>query len=448
MSRCQVDLGFYRPDREYRSGEKVHGWVRIVVDQAVMCRDLKLKAFWETDGKGNRSRTNYFQATLFRGHWKKGETYEYQFEFELPDFPLTYHGRNLSVDHHVSVRAEIPWPVDAFCFRDILVRPGIKVVSHATDPLPTELHGLVWNRFRKWTAMLLFFLGAVFAFWTKGISLIGCIFGLWLFYVSAGPLITARRLGYPRVGFTSDYIVPLANSEILLRLDPPKAVSLRHVSIQVTAFEIVVTKNRQQQAVLSHSIHSQSVAVEFPKKLSPGKQEILCGPFSIPDTNAYTLDLPDNQIKWQANVTVRTAFWPELQLTQPFRLMPPQPIDQVNPTFAKNSSGSLIELIRHLIEGEASKAESVVEQYGDRVFELDVMVDRVCETTYTSDDPEYVSGRTIYGQVGGGMYDIAISLPAQYNGQMDEMARGDSWHGQGAVVKWHAGEQRIEFIGI
>ena len=106
MAKCDLSIELDEPNRVYRGGEKVEGTVHVKVDSAVKCSGLVLSTGWKTHGRGNVTTGDVHDTTVFSGQWTEGAKYEYRFSLPAGDWPPTYHGRFLSIDHYVEAKCK------------------------------------------------------------------------------------------------------------------------------------------------------------------------------------------------------------------------------------------------------------------------------------------------------------------------------------------------------
>ncbi len=112
MAKCDLLVELDEPNRVYRSGDKVEGTVKVTVDADVKCSGLVLSTGWKTHGRGNVTGDKFDEVTVFSGDWVGGTKCEYRFSLTAGDWPQTYHGNFLSIDHYVEAQAKIPWAFD------------------------------------------------------------------------------------------------------------------------------------------------------------------------------------------------------------------------------------------------------------------------------------------------------------------------------------------------
>ena len=112
MAKCDLSIELDDPKSVHPGGGKITGVVRVDVDKNVSTKGLIVSSGWETHGRGNVASGEFDSKTLFTGDWHAGDKLEYRFELPIGDWPPSYHGNYLNIDHCVKVRAKIPWGFD------------------------------------------------------------------------------------------------------------------------------------------------------------------------------------------------------------------------------------------------------------------------------------------------------------------------------------------------
>ncbi len=451
MSRCDLQIEFYRPDRVFRTGDKVQGWVRVNVDRNVRCRNLNLVARWGTHGQGNPARKNYFQDTLFQGQWIPGEKYEYTFEFEPPPEPLTYHGHYLNVDHFVLVRADIPWALDPRCEEDFLWLPGSVVPAASTESPPPRqvVQSVVRGIFLLISAALLlcglFFLTRVL--WL-GIFL---LLVPWLLLGFAWRQEIARwRLG-PVEWQVPGQISPGQSLTTRVSVGPGRRAAIRDISLRLAGRETVVSGSGSSQSTYRHELVSQTFFLARDPASRPNEVLDLEHTLTFPDIEAWSIDLPNNQVLWSLRLRIRLGWWPDWTWNRTIRLTP-EPVLPVNenPAFQPESTGQLIELIGQLaaVESDQSAIDRLIAENGQRLFDVHLSVGQVTATEEQFDDPEYAHGRTMLGTLNASNRTVSVRVTRKQNEMLDSLLRGASWSCTGVVTGWNPRTRLAEVLAF
>ena len=453
MSKCDIAVEFYRPDREFRTGQTIQGWIRVSVDKNLDCRALHLNVFWKTHGRGNTTRKNYFQQTLFQGEWLVGESYEYPFEFSPPLAPLTYHGRYLNIDHYVSVRADIPWAIDPRCEEEFMWRVG----SEATDPGAGQpvlegKGGCGRKAGLTLAALLLIGSAAMPLLGLSGWYLLLAIPALLVAFLSLRSLLSRHKLGDVKWG-TLETGFAGESMPSLLQIGPVGNVKIKEVTATIYGIESVVSGSGTDATTHVHRLHEEHQVLVAAPTIRRGSLLELEPTILFPKTDAFSVNLPDNKIVWSVTIAIRLPWWPDWVQTREIVLVgrPQDKTDEnPNPAFESLSLHELIGVAESLSRcgKDSAKISQAVSQNADHLYAVSIEVVRVFSADQTFDDPDYASGRAVSGKLSGSAFLITLQLPARYNQQTDSLTVGETWDGKGAILRWDSNENRLIMLGI
>ena len=143
MAKCDLSIELDKPDAIHPGGGTISGVVRVAVDSDVKCNGLEVQSGWRTHGRGNVASGTAGTVTLFAGQWHAGETPEYRFELPVAEWPPTYHGHYLNVDHFIDVRAKIPWGFDPKASVPFMMRPTCGSEEAKVVKPTTEMNNIV-----------------------------------------------------------------------------------------------------------------------------------------------------------------------------------------------------------------------------------------------------------------------------------------------------------------
>ncbi len=454
MSKCDLQIEFYRPDREFRTGETVQGWVRVRVNQDVKCRGLTLNCWWSTHGRGNATRRNYFQQTLFQGDWKAGDKYEYAFEFVPPAMPLSYRGKYLNIDHYVLARVDIPWARDPKCREEFLWRPGSDV------PLPDAAKTVIQPGSRHWPriiglsiAFILVLLALFLATRLSPLLLLGLVFPLIIAWFSLRSYLAERKLGDVQWG-TLGQAVAGEQMPSLLQIGPLGNVQISAVTASIRGAESVVSGSGTNRTTHTHKLFEQTKTLIKSPAIKRGEVIELHPEITFPMTRAFSVDLPDNKIIWTVTLAIRLPMWPDWVQTRHIQLLPPpartDDHDNPNPAFATQPFHDLIEVVRHLNDAGAdtARADKIIEQHADKLYTVSIDLDRIESAEEGFEDLDYLHGRTLSGTLSGTKLLVSLQLPARYNQEVEQLDRGQSWACSAAMLRWEHLRDRIVMLGI
>jgi hypothetical protein len=128
MARCKLSIRLDHPERRYVAGDRITGYVDVVVDVATKCNGLSVTRLWQTHGRGNHASGGSQSAVIHRGEWQPG-SYSYPFSLLCPHESPSYRGELLDVDWSIEARADLPWAIDPKAATDVHVelRPDASV---------------------------------------------------------------------------------------------------------------------------------------------------------------------------------------------------------------------------------------------------------------------------------------------------------------------------------
>lgn len=316
MSACHIEIKFVQPQREYRSGETIQGVVTVEVEKKLRCRAVQLSGYWKTHGRGNTARENYFQRTLRTGDFDSPGTFEFPFEFTPPHAPLTYHGRYINIDHYVAVRADLPWARDQKCEEEFFLRVGESASEGATEEITLEqkngcsvLAGLITSGIILLISGFLTMKGGNLWF------LLGIIPAIAIAFLSLRRHLAEQRLGEVKWG-TLNTCYPNEAMPSLVQVGPIGNVRILDITAAIKGVESAVSGSGTKRTTHSHILHESSEVICKNPAARRGEVLEFPVPLEFPDSQAWSLELPDNQIKWYVTLTIRLAFWPDWTQTR------------------------------------------------------------------------------------------------------------------------------------
>jgi len=452
MSKCDISIEFYRPDREFQTGQSVQGWVRIKVDKDIKCRGLSLNVFWKTHGRGNTSRQNYFQQNLFQGQWLASESYEYPFEFTPPISPQTYHGHYLNIDHYVSVRADIPWALDPRREEEFLWRVGSEAEELSQQQAVLEQGRGCANvglAFSVAAAIAVIVTAVVVkSFWLLLILLPLLFIG----FLCLRDRLAERKLGsvtWATLGSTyAGQAMPCS-----LHIGPVSRVQIKEITAVTEGSETVVSGSGTDATTYTHELFKKKTVIASSPSIALGASLELQPEILFPETDAFSIDLPDNKIRWNVTLAIRLAGWPDWVQSREIRLIGSPKVttsENPNPAFHTRSLLELIELAKQLTKhgNDGTQVDQTIAEHAEDLFTVALEVQKSKAAASNFDDPEYAGGRTLEGSLQGTEVVVSLQLPARYNEQIDSLVRGSTWNSTAAIIRWDALQKRLTMLGI
>jgi hypothetical protein len=307
-------------------GQEVKGFVEVEVLEEVEFRELQLRFFWHTEGRGNRATGESGTQALARfGQWEAGEKLQFPFRIFTPWGPLSYRGKLLSVVWDLEARLDRSLLMGEVVERIPVEVTGSPDPEHASlGPLPQErrkLEAAKKGLKKLWVAggVLLMVFGILFGALNNW-ELEARGKGLLMMLLSAGFLFTMKgiwgRLGRGKLGEPS---VQLSTTELRrgeeirfsVALRPDQRTELRSLDVILECEERVVQGHGQYQ-----SRHRRTV---FERRMVLAKDQVIHhhrglrkkGTVSVPLDVPPSFGAPNNQIVWWLRFRGDIVGWPD-----------------------------------------------------------------------------------------------------------------------------------------
>lgn len=499
MSKCDIHIVFDQPERKFRSGESVTGKVIVGVNKDVKCRGIVISGYWKTHGRGNRDQGEYDQKNVFSGDMRAGESYEFPFEITAPHSPLTYRGKLINIDHYVRARVDIPWAFDPKQEDEFILLPSPKVqaptqpysAEHASSKPSTKIAGYVVFAIIIAIVFLVFLPRGGFVLLMLPVAFV--ILALVAFF-GLRKTMAERRLGKVDLSLENAIVAPGQSIPITLSFTPRKRGSIRGVTAGLTGKERAVSGSGTDKTTHRHTIHEHKVTLDGPTEFAANKRVEFSGVVQIPDTNAYSFDVGENEVAWTLDLRIDIPLWPDwvdstkLQLVpaehfggqsnesmqadvidaqvistmkkeavlQPSQPEPPQPT--ATATFQpesravaqpSGSSPTLLEAVGLLsqLDRYSDDRDRILGALKHDTFEISVEVQRIVSSYERFEDSSFDGGKTISGVISGTNHAVQISMPRAANDELNSLHSGDIWQGRGRVAQWDSLYGRLEVLG-
>ncbi len=322
MAKCDLSIELDHPDALHDGGGTVTGLVRVVADADVKCTGLEVQSVWRTHGRGNVASGTAGATTLFSGQWKAGETSEYRFELPIADWPPTYHGHYLNVDHYVDARAKIPWGFDPKASAPFMMQPTLEGEAAKVAGEVTPAKGVV--------AVIVGFItfGFLVAF-VVGLAVAGPFSLIFLLFPAIGFLFWFVRKFLPRwvlgevvASLPVETISPGESVQGELTIEPKKGVSINGISLLFQAREQCVSGSGSNRTTHKHPFFEQTDVLQEATTLAAGAKHRFPILLKLPSDAPYSLDLDDNKLIWSATLRVDIPRWPDWVSEIPLTVTP------------------------------------------------------------------------------------------------------------------------------
>jgi hypothetical protein len=326
VAKCDLDITLDEPNRTFEPGDRVTGRVIVDVDKSVRCDGLTVTHLWKTHGRGNTDRGEVGAETLFTGEWESGR-YEYEFDFEQPPGPQTYHGENLNVDWYVHVTADIPWALDPDSETDHLARYTGSLDDYRVGHSETVENAGQQQRDGCVGCSLLF--GGLFV--SIAILLLamtfldsgeGALFEALVFlgvggvmsWFGAAKFLAQKKLGDVSVELTPTHLYPGEDVRCVVTISPPKSTDINRIRYTLTAQEVVIRGSGTDKRTYEHELHEDIKVNRWndTRTLQAGGENTFEQTFTIPENAAPSFDSGyDNKLEWAIQTEVDIPNWPD-----------------------------------------------------------------------------------------------------------------------------------------
>jgi hypothetical protein len=304
----------------------VRGVVEVETLEEVEFRELQVRFFWHTEGKGNLATGESSTQALARfGHWMPGGRHRFPFRISAPWGPLSYKGRILSV----------AWDLEARLDRSILRGEVVEKIpvnlegspdpEHASlGPMPQEKHRLEAAKRglkKVWVAsgVLLLVLGILFGAannWELSTA------GKWLLFLlmSVGFLFTSKgmwgRLGRGKLGEPSVHLstTELRRGEEIrfsVAIRPEQRTELRSLEVVLECEERVVEGHGQYQIHHRRTVIERRLVLAEDHVIDPHRGLRKKGTVTVPLNAPPSFGAPHNQIVWWLRFRGDIVGWPD-----------------------------------------------------------------------------------------------------------------------------------------
>ncbi len=447
-------LEFDRPDRTYRTGERVGGFLRVITGGGAKCKELRLTHSWEALGLGNIDRG--FPPTpipLPRDPFPTDSVFVLPFEFLAPKDPLSYHGRAISVVHYLALESDVSGDRDVRVTEKYLVVPGPLL-----GPPPTRLskrHLLLMETLDQGKRL-------------PSRSQIGQQILL--------PFLK-RKLAELRLGIgvkarlSSQIGVPGDSLDVKLHIAPKYPIRVNGASVELRAHEVWVsgTVAQTNRTTNRKLVYSKVTGVPIPRTLGPESLTMFTASTSIPDKGLYSFTLEENALAWEAVVRVDVPLWPDWEEVIPLLVWPSEGLEEQNPPVEKfevedepevvpepeavvesedqptpppsptaDPDPTLTEAVRAIQNGDifGGSRDRLIKDLLGKPVSFDLTVVRVERTFAMYSDAAYRNGRTITGTVSEDGVEVRVWFPEVQNEVIDALKPGTVHPVSGTVANF------------
>lgn len=456
MAKCDLTIELDEPDRVYQPQDRVRGTVVVQTQADVNCKGLRVASGWATHGRGNVDSGESHGEVVFQGNWETGKEYRYDFDLPAGDWPPTYHGTYLNIDHYIKATADIPWAFDPSTSKPFQVQcpkapaGGVGKVVQATGFAARMVGGGVVAIFA--IVMLL----NPFLWLIGFIAAIGGA-GWWI----ATRYLPRKRLGSVQYQLQRKQWKPGEKLTATLIVHPRRDVAIGGIIWTVTGQEVCVSGSGSNRRTHRHEFFSDGKVDQQLTRLVGNRETIIELAIRLPQTTGFTMSLGDNSIQWLTQIRIDIPRWPDWTDKQDFELIPsPDALesnisDQASatarsgfPSDASEAEGpavtfeSTIELIDSL-NGDRHQIERIVEAVRELPMQLTIVPQRR-ELAAATSPYAYPTGHVVIGHTSNPRLPVVMFIPRSLADEF-EQATDRQWQGEGSIVGYehHVGRLQL-----
>lgn len=465
MAKCDLSIELDDPQAVHPGGGTITGTVRVHADADVTCKGLDVSSGWKTHGRGNVASGTVHSATLFSGEWRNGETNEYRFELPIADWPPSYHGNFLNVDHYVDARARIPWAFDPKGSAPFFVRPTCGpdgVVSHSDATQVSGVAGCVIGSI-VFAFVGVFVIGMGAALMAEPwillfVVLIPAIVGLFWFVKAVLPQLL---LGDVVCELEHEQLAPGHPVRGRLVITPRRNVTVNAITLQLVGTERVVSGSGSSRRTHTHEFHDANETLQPAATLPAGKLHEFRFDVPLPADAPYSLDLDDNDLIWNAKVRVDIPRWPDWTRDLQLAVVPAAGGEPTAAAVAATSAVAerpvddpddappaitFAETAAHLwnVRNDPSQANRLVEAVAGLSFDVDAEVER--RLLYVGDDAPIGErdGHAVWARYPDPPLPLVLFIPDHLGDDFEQTGR--QWSGRATVAGWDRQHRRLQLI--
>ena len=336
MSKCDLSFELERDDATFRPGEKLVGHLDVLVDANCRCDGLEITLGWQTHGKGNRDKGPPLTERLGPFEWQAGQRHRYDFSFDMPDGPVSYHGHLINVDWYLRARADIPWALDPKTEAEVLLEPAeaeqVAASDYRSPPQPiARAHNLGGGAMPTippkailvvaivFIAFISFFLwpfvedGQVI--WPKVLfAAIACLAIGRMLYSQMRNAVAKSKLGDVRVELDPGATSRGQSVRVTITVRPGGGATIDGVNLELEGQEIAVSGSGTNRTTHRHRLHHQALPIsEGRRQVAAGEVATFEGQVTLPEDAAPTFRASNNNLRWNVVAHVDIPRWPDLR---------------------------------------------------------------------------------------------------------------------------------------
>jgi hypothetical protein len=466
MAKCDLSIELDEPDRIYTGGDKVRGTVRVVVDDNVRCKGLEITSGWYTHGRGNVAKGTAETQTLFEGEWMAGDEESYRFELDVAAWPPSYHGNYINVDHHVEVRAKIPWAFDPKASQPFVMRPQTPPDPASSENV-TSVGGCVGAGIVA--VVLLAFGGGMIAILAglaanplAGLVVAAIVFPLLGF--AAGKFLLPRwLLGNVESELLTTEVAPGGSVRARMTFQPRRNVTLNAITAELSGSEVCVSGSGSNRTTHRNPFYTDQHTLLESSTLAGGQRKEFELEFPVPDDVPYSFDLNDNDLKWTVELRVDIPRWPDWSKSLKLNVYPDPNVDSREPQAADaattppesasdaEAAGSpggeitFAETAAHLWQArhDDQQRAMLVDAVRGLTFDIEARIERRLLYSGSEDPNVYPDGHAVWARYGDPPLPLVLYIPERLADEF-EQAGHRAWPLRGTILGWDDQHERLQ----
>ncbi|TWT94634.1 vacuolar protein sorting-associated family 26 protein [Stieleria varia] len=463
MAKCDLSITLDEPSGVYPGGGKITGTVKVHADADVKCKGLDVQSVWKTHGRGNVASGTVETVTLFTGQWTAGQSEEYRFELPIAEWPPSYHGNYLNIDHYIEARAKIPWAFDPKASVEFLMQPTCgPEIADAQASVSAKMGMIGWI----FTSMIVFMVfGAILAgcagFFVAGAQnpfiffIVGGIVTFIGGFIAMKYYLPKFLLGEVHCELKSIRVSPGEQVNGELKLQPRKNVPINGVTMKFVGKEVCISGSGSNRTTHSNTFYETETVLEPAGVLKPGVAKHFPLSVPLPGDVPYSIDLNDNDIKWSVEVRVDIPRWPDWSKSfditvvpsgkQAVATTPTRTETTVSPPADDESGLTFAETASHIWSSKDDKeqVEMLVDAVNGLNFDIEAFVERRLLYSGEDDPHVYKDGYAVWARYTDPPLPMVLYVPHDLADEFEQAGR-DVWSGRGTVVGWDSRHRRLQ----
>ncbi|MGB7345965.1 MAG: sporulation protein [Pirellulaceae bacterium] len=462
MAKCDLSIELDDPQAVYPGGGTITGIVRVLADKNVTTKGLIVSSGWSTHGRGNVAAGVFESKTIFTGEWRAGEKAEYRFELPVGNWPPSYHGNYLNIDHSISAQAKIAWSFDPKASQIFLMRPtGGPETANWVDPKRSDskIGCIIFAVFM--TVFVTLFCGGMIAaggpslvFLALGIVplLIGIVYGFKV-------LLPRYLLGKVQCELNPKQVSPGDEVRGELVFQPRKDVKINAIKLTFKASEKVVSGSGSNRKTHTNVFFEKEQTLVGETTLQAGQEKRIPLAVQLPSDAPFTVELSDNELIWSTLLRIDIPRWPDWTKEIAIAVVPsgkafevpvsraeePIHVPHVERVDVPPSAITFTETANHFweLKDDRKAVLDLAEAVSGLTFDVDAFVER--RLLYSGDDDPHVykDGYAVWAHFTDPPLPMVLYVPHDLADEFEQIGR-DLWKGRGTIVGWDAQHRRLQ----